>query len=225
MSCCCFLRRPTLFPSISSFFLSPGCRGLLTAGVNIVILGSGTGSNAEAILRAWKEGRLGKAHPAAILSDKPEARILTLGEAYGVEAIHIPPGPYKSKLSEEAEDAYVRAIRERGAGLVVLAGFMRVLHDRFLQAFPRRIINLHPSLLPSFPGLHSIKQAYDFGVKITGCTVHFVTPALDAGPILDQTAVRIEPGDTLDSLEQKVHAAEHALLPAVIARLSEEYEA
>lgn len=193
--------------------------------MNIVILGSGTGSNAEAILQAWKEGRLGKARPVAIFSDRPDSRILTLGETYGVRAVHIHPGPFKTKMSEEAEDAYVQAIRESGAGLVILAGFMRVLHDRFLRAFPRRIVNLHPSLLPAFPGLHSIKQAYDYGVKITGCTVHLVTPALDAGPILDQTAVRIERGDTLEALEAKVHAAEHALLPAVIARLSEEYEA
>ena len=193
--------------------------------MKIVILGSGTGSNAEAILQAWRDGRLGKATPAAIFSDKPEARILTLGKTYGVESRFISPGPFKTKMSDEAEQEYVDAIRATGAGLIVLAGFMRVIHDSFLHAFPRRIINLHPSLLPSFPGLHSIQQAYEHGVKITGCTVHFVTAGLDCGPILDQKAVRIENDDTLETLEAKVHAAEHEILPDVIARLANEYEA
>lgn len=192
--------------------------------MKFVILGSGTGSNAEAILNAWKEKRLGKAVPAAIFCDIQDARILTLGEKYGVEARYINPGPFKTKMSEEAELEYIRAIRETGAGLVVLAGFMRVVHDRFLASFPRRIINLHPSLLPSFPGLHSIKQAYDHGVKVTGCTVHWVTSGLDAGPIIDQAAVRIEKGDTLQTLEAKVHDAEHTILPAVIAALANDYE-
>ena len=97
---------------------------------------------------------------------------------------------------------------------------MRVLKTRVLDAFPRMIINLHPSLLPSFPGLDAIGQAWRRGVKVTGCTVHYVTSEVDGGPIIDQTAVRIQPTDTLESLETRIHAAEHALLPAVIARLS-----
>jgi phosphoribosylglycinamide formyltransferase 1 len=192
--------------------------------LKFVILGSGTGSNAEAILKAWQENRLGKAVPAAIYCDMPNARILTLGERYGVPARFISPGPFKTRMSDEAELEYIKAIRETGAGLIVLAGFMRVMHDGFLHAFPRRIINLHPSLLPSFPGLHSIKQAYDHGVKITGCTVHWVTSGLDAGPIIDQQDVRIEKDDTLDTLEAKVHAAEHQILPSVIASLANDYE-
>jgi len=122
--------------------------------VKFVILGSGTGSNAEAILDAWRENRLGKAEPAAIFCDIPNARILTLGERYGIPARFVSPGPFKTKMSDEAEQEYIKAIRETGAGLIVLAGFMRVIHEGFLHAFPRRIINLHPSLLPSFPGLH-----------------------------------------------------------------------
>ena len=106
--------------------------------------------------------------------------------------------------------------------LVVLAGFMRVLKPGFLNAFAGKIINLHPSLLPSFPGLDGIGQAWRRGVKVTGCTVHGVTAEVDGGPILDQAVVRIEPGDSLESLTAKVHAAEHELLPRVIARLSEE---
>jgi len=189
--------------------------------MRFVILGSGTGSNAEALLEAWQANNLGRAEPVAVFSDKADARILQLGERFGVEARHIPPGPYKTKLSTEAEQAYIEAIRSVGADLVVLAGFMRVIKEPFLEAFPRRIINLHPSLLPSFKGLDGIRQAWDYGVKVTGCTVHFVTGELDGGPILDQTAVRIEKSDTLESLSRKIHDAEHALLPSVVRRLSE----
>ena len=189
--------------------------------MRVVLLGSGRGSNAEAILRAQQEGRLGCARVAEILSDRPEARILELGRSYGVPARFLDPGPFKTKFDEAGEARYIEAVRARAPGLVVLAGFMRILKPRFLEAFPRMIINLHPSLLPSFPGLDAIGQAWRRGVKVTGCTVHYVTSEVDGGPILDQRAVCIEPGDTLETLEAKVHAAEHALLPAVIARLSQ----
>lgn len=190
--------------------------------MRFVILGSGTGSNAEALLKAWKAGRLGKAEPVAIFSDKPEARILTLGEAFGVPAHFVDPGPFKTKLSDEGEAAFIGAIREAKADLVVLAGFMRVLKSPFLDAFPRRIINLHPSLLPCFKGLDGIRQAFDYGVKVTGCTVHYVTGELDGGPIIDQVPVRIERADTLATVSSKIHAAEHQLLPEVVRNLAEE---
>lgn len=189
--------------------------------MRFAILGSGTGSNAETILREWKAGKLGKAEPAVIFSDKPGARILTLGETYGVPARFLDPGPFKTKLTPEVEAAYVRAIKDTGAEIVVLAGFMRVIKDTFLNAFPKQIINLHPSLLPSFKGLNGIKQAFDYGVKVTGCTVHYVTGELDGGPIIDQQVVRIEENDSLESLEQKIHVAEHQLLPAVLKMLAE----
>ncbi|MEX0322268.1 MAG: phosphoribosylglycinamide formyltransferase [Puniceicoccaceae bacterium] len=189
--------------------------------MRFVILGSGTGSNAEKLLDEWKAGRLGKAEPVAIFSDKPDARILTLGERFGVPARHLDPGKYKTWLTPDIEQAYVDAIRETGADLVVLAGFMRVIKDTFLNAFPKQIINLHPSLLPSFKGLHGIEQAWDYGVKVTGCTVHFVTGELDGGPVIDQKAVRIENSDTLESLEEKIHEAEHELLPSVVRRLAD----
>jgi len=190
--------------------------------MRFVILGSGRGSNAEALLSEWQAGGLGRAKPAAIFSDQPQARILQLGEQFGVPARFIEPGPFRTKLSPEGEAAFIAAIREAGADLVVLAGFMRVLKAPFLEAFPRRIINLHPSLLPSFKGLEAIRQAFAYGVKVTGCTVHYVTGELDGGPIIDQAVVRIEDSDTLESLESKVHAAEHALLPAVVRRLAGE---
>lgn len=190
--------------------------------MNFVILGSGRGSNADAILRTWKNGDLGQARPVAVISDKADAHILALAKDYGVPALHLDPGPHKTKLSEEAEGRFIETIRSLETKLIVMAGFMRVLHSTFLDAFPKQIINLHPSLLPSFKGLHAIKQALDSGVKETGCTVHYVTGEVDGGPILEQKVVRIEKTDTLASLEEKIHQAEHQLLPAVIARLSEE---
>jgi phosphoribosylglycinamide formyltransferase-1 len=188
--------------------------------LRVVILGSGRGSNAEAILLARREGRLGSAEVAAIFSDRPDAPILALGPRFGVPARFIDPAPFKTKLEGEGEARFISAVAAEQPGLVVLAGFMRVLKPGFLEAFAGRIINLHPSLLPNFPGLDAIGQAWRSGVQITGCTVHGVTSEVDGGPIIDQTSVRVEPGDTLETLEAKVHAAEHALLPAVIARLS-----
>jgi phosphoribosylglycinamide formyltransferase-1 len=189
--------------------------------MRVVILGSGRGSNAEAMLVAQQAGRLGRARVVAIFSDKPEAGILALGRRFNVRAEFVDPAPFKTKLEGEGESRFIAAVQSARPDLVVLAGFMRVLKPGFLGAFAGKIINLHPSLLPSFPGLDGIGQAFRRGVKVTGCTVHEVTLEVDGGPILDQAVVRIEPGDTLDSLATKVHAAEHALLPAVIARLSE----
>lgn len=189
--------------------------------MRVVILGSGRGSNAEAILNAGRVGRLGRAQVVQIFSDRPDAGILALGPRFGVRAQFLDAAPFKTKLEGEGEARYIAAIRNCRPDLVVLAGFMRVLKPGFLTAFEGRIVNLHPSLLPSFPGLDGIGQAWRRGVKITGCTVHYVTLEVDGGPIIDQSAVRIEPADTLETLTAKVHAAEHALLPAVIARLSE----
>ncbi|MBM3854679.1 MAG: phosphoribosylglycinamide formyltransferase [Verrucomicrobia bacterium] len=189
--------------------------------MRVVLLGSGRGSNAEAILLAEQAGRLGSARVVAIFADKPDAKILALGARFGVRAEFVDPAPFKTKLEGEGEARFIAAVQGAQPDLVVLAGFMRVLKPAFLNAFAGKIINLHPSLLPSFPGLDGIGQAWRRGVKITGCTVHSVTAEVDGGPILDQAAVRLETGDTLESLAEKIHAAEHALLPAVIARLSE----
>jgi phosphoribosylglycinamide formyltransferase-1 len=188
--------------------------------MRFVILGSGRGSNAEALLKAWKAGELGAAEPVAIFSDQPEARILSLGEQFGVPAAYLSAGPSKAKFGVEEEQQYITRIRETDADLVVLAGFMRILRAPLLEAFPKQIINLHPSLLPSFKGLEGIGQAFRYGVKITGCTVHYVTGELDGGPIIEQEAVRIDETDTEETLAEKVHAAEHRLLPAVVRRLA-----
>lgn len=189
--------------------------------INLVILGSGRGSNAQAILEAQAAGKLGDARVTGILSDKADAPILKLGPRYGVHASYIHPGSFKTKMAEEAEYNYVAKINELKAHFVVLAGFMRVIKSPLLHAFPQRIINLHPSLLPKYPGLHSIRRAFEGGETKTGCTVHWVDDTVDGGEIIKQSVVRIEKTDTLETLEEKVHAAEHALLPAIISELSQ----
>ncbi|MEO7599295.1 MAG: phosphoribosylglycinamide formyltransferase [Opitutus sp.] len=188
--------------------------------MRVVILGSGRGSNAEAILQAQVARALGSARVVQILSDVPQAGILELGARFGVSAAFVDPAPFKTKLEGAGEERMIAAVKQADADLVVLAGFMRVLKPGFLNAFAGRVINLHPSLLPSFPGLDGIGQAWRRGVKITGCTVHYVTLDVDTGPIIDQESVRVEPADTLETLATKIHCAEHALLPAVISRLS-----
>jgi phosphoribosylglycinamide formyltransferase 1 len=189
--------------------------------MRVVILGSGRGSNAEALLLAAQQGRLGRAEITAIFSDRADAGILALGPRFRVAARYLDPAPYKTKLEGEGERRYVEAVASCQPDLIVLAGFMRVVKPGFLAAFAGKVINLHPSLLPSFPGLDGIGQAWRHGVKITGCTVHYVTTEIDAGRIIEQAAVRIGPCDTLESLAAKIHAAEHELLVAVVAHLSE----
>jgi phosphoribosylglycinamide formyltransferase-1 len=188
--------------------------------MRVVILGSGRGSNAEAILAAQGAEVLGNARVEAIFSDVPDAGILALGPRFGVPSAFVDPAPFKTKLEGEGEARFIAAVSGAKPDLVVLAGFMRVLKPAFLGAFAGKIINLHPSLLPKFPGLDAIGQALRSGSGETGCTVHYVTAAVDGGPILDQAKVRIDPGETHESLALKVHGAEHKLLPAVIARLS-----
>ena len=188
--------------------------------MRVVILGSGRGSNAEALCLAQQAGRLGRAEIIAIFADRPEAGILALGPRFGMDARYLDPAPFKTKLEGEGELRYIEAVAACAPDLIVLAGFMRVVKPGFLAAFAGKVINLHPSLLPSFPGLDGIGQAFRHGVKFTGCTVHYVTPEVDAGRIIDQAVVRIEASDTEDTLAVKIHVAEHGLLVDVVARLS-----
>jgi len=186
----------------------------------IVILGSGKGTNAEALLLSESKKKLGLAKIVALISDREDAGILTLGQKYKVPAIYLDAGPKNARLSKTAEQAYIERISSFSPKLIVLAGFMRIINNTFINAFNGRIINLHPSLLPSFPGIDGVQQAYQYGVKITGCTVHWVTPDLDTGPIINQKEVRIDKSDTLELLVKKVHVAEHQLLPEVVSNLS-----
>ncbi len=184
------------------------------------VLGSGKGSNFVAIADGIAAGRI-PAQVALVLSDVRDAGILREAGARGLPAEHIPPGKFRTKLDEETEPAYVRRLQEAQVDLVVLAGFMRVLKENFLRAFPGRIVNIHPSLLPAFPGLEAWKQALQHGVKVTGCTVHFVNEGVDSGPIIGQEAVPVLPDDTPAALHERIQQAERRLYPAVVAALAQ----
>jgi phosphoribosylglycinamide formyltransferase-1 len=183
------------------------------------VLGSGKGSNFVAIAEACASKKM-SAEIALVLSDVESAGILAHARERKLAAKFIPPGKFRTKLDEDAERAFVGALQEAKVDLVVLAGFMRVLKGDFLRAFENRIVNIHPSLLPSFPGLEAWKQALDHGVKVTGCTVHFVDAGVDAGPIIGQQTVPVLDNDTPDSLLQRIHGAEHELYPKCVAAIA-----
>jgi phosphoribosylglycinamide formyltransferase-1 len=185
----------------------------------IGVLGSGKGSNFVAIADACAAGTV-PAEVALVLSDVAEAGILARARERDIPARFIPPGKFRTKLDEEAERAYVEALRAAKVDLIVLAGFMRVLKDAFLQAFAGRIVNIHPSLLPSFLGLAAWEQALAQGVRFTGCTVHFVDAGVDSGPIIGQQTVPVLDDDTPETLHQRIHAAEHALYPQCVAAIA-----
>jgi phosphoribosylglycinamide formyltransferase-1 len=185
----------------------------------IGVLGSGKGSNFVAIAEACAAGGI-PADVALVLADVEDAGILERARERGVASRFLAPGRFRTRLDEEAEGRYVEALRSARVDLVVLAGFMRVLKTRFLTAFEGRIVNIHPSLLPAFPGLEAWKQALDYGVKVTGCTVHFVDSGVDSGPIIGQRTVPVLDDDTAQSLHQRIHVAEHELYPACVAAIA-----
>ena len=157
---------------------------------------------------------------AVVVSDVPGAGILDRARERGIRAEVLPPGRFRTKLDDAAERAYIGALQEARVDLVVLAGFMRILKGDFLLAYPERVINIHPSLLPSFPGLEAWRQALDYGVKVTGCTVHLVDQGVDTGPILAQATVRILEDDTAKSLHERIQQAERVLYPQTIESLA-----
>lgn len=175
---------------------------------SVGILASGRGSNCEAILQAIAEGTLA-AKASLILSDNPKAGALELGSKFNVPARYLDPGRPHARLTPDCEPRYVRALQEAEVEWVILAGFMRILSKDFLSHFPDRVVNIHPSLLPSFPGLDAVGQAFAHGVKVTGCTVHFVDAGMDTGPIIHQKAIDVLPGDTEASLRKRLLTHEH----------------
>jgi phosphoribosylglycinamide formyltransferase-1 len=183
------------------------------------ILGSGKGSNFVAIADAVAAGKI-PAEIAVVVSDVAKAGILARARERKIPAQFIPPGKFRTKLEEEAEREFVKILCDAKVDLIVLAGFMRVLKGDFLRAFEGRIVNVHPSLLPSFPGLEAWKQALDHGVKVTGCTVHFVDAGVDAGPIIGQQTVPVLDNDTAEILHARLHAAEHELYPKCVAAVA-----
>tara|TARA_B100001250_G_scaffold330948_1_gene295934 strand:- start:880 stop:1470 length:591 start_codon:yes stop_codon:yes gene_type:complete len=184
----------------------------------IAVLGSGKGSNFVSLAKACDEDSL-PAEITLVISDVEDAKILDHAKELGIPNKFINPGKFRTKLDDTAETTYIKALKDSGAQWVALAGFMRILKGDFLRAFGQKVINIHPSLLPAFPGLEAWKQAYDYGVKVTGCTVHLVDHGIDTGRILAQGVVPVLEDDTSTTLHQRIQKEEHRLYPRTLARL------
>jgi phosphoribosylglycinamide formyltransferase-1 len=185
--------------------------------LKIGVLGSGKGSNFRAILSEILAGRL-DAEAVLVVSDVETAGILNLARGAGIPVHVIRELKFRTKLSPEVEADVAARLREAGADLVVLAGYMRMVKAPLLEGFPRRLINIHPSLLPAFPGLEAWRQALEASADKTGCTVHFVDDGMDTGEIIAQAEVPVHPGDTPESLHARIQVEEHKLYPSVVAR-------
>ncbi len=185
------------------------------------VLGSGSGSNCQSIYEAIQSGEL-KAQIVVVMSDIPDAYILDRARSWGVPAEVIDCHGYKSKFPDEAQAAVAARLKEYDVDLVCLAGFMRLVKAPLLQAFPKRIVNIHPSLLPNFPGLHAWEQAVNAGAAESGCTVHYVDDGMDTGPILGQAKVPVLPDDTAATLHARIQVEEHKLYPAMIDKVLRE---
>ena len=186
--------------------------------VRLGILGSGKGTNCRAILESIKGGALA-AEARVVISDVFDAPILDIAREFSVPNAYLPPGRFRTRLEPQAEVEVVRMLRDADVELVALAGFMRVLKSAILDAFPRRIVNIHPSLLPKFPGLEAWKQALVAGERVTGCTVHYVDEKIDHGDVIEQREVPILPNDTAERLHARIQTAEHELYPTAIGQV------
>jgi phosphoribosylglycinamide formyltransferase-1 len=189
--------------------------------LRLAVLGSGSGTNFQSIAAAVAAGELTGVELVLVLSDVADAGILARAETAGVPARYLPADDYRTKLDGPQEQAYLEALRAAGAEYIALAGFMRMIKDGLLDAFARRIINIHPALLPAFPGLAAWEQALAYGVKQTGCTVHFVDKGMDTGPIIAQAAVPVRDDDTPKSLHARIQVQEHRLYPQVLQWLAD----
>lgn len=187
--------------------------------LSLAVIGSGKGSNFQSILDAIREGRL-EARIACVLSDVADAFILHRARGAGVPAIHVDCAPFKTKLEGAAEDRVLQILRDRGADSIALAGFMRIVKPKLIGAYRHRMVNIHPSLLPAFPGLHAWKQALDYGARVAGCTVHFVDEGTDTGPIIVQRSVGVRDGDTPESLHARIQEQEHLAYPEALQLLA-----
>jgi phosphoribosylglycinamide formyltransferase-1 len=188
--------------------------------LNIGILGSGRGSNAQSLIDAIAAGRL-NARVVCVISDVPDAYLLERGRQHGIPAIYADPAPFRTKLEGAAEAKVIEILRAHGAQAVALAGFMRIVKKGLLEAFPNRVLNIHPALLPAFPGVEAWKQALDYGAKVAGCTVHFVDSGTDTGPIIVQKSVPVLENDTPASLHARIQEQEHLAYPEALQLLAE----
>jgi len=188
--------------------------------LQVGVLASGRGSNLQALIDSSAAGKI-DVDVAVVISDVAGAQALERAGSAGIPAVHVPPGRFRTKLTPEAEQRYIDVLDEHGVEVVVLAGFMRILHDDFLNRYSGRVVNVHPALLPSFPGLHGQKQALDYGVKWSGATVHFVDAGVDTGPIILQAAVPVLDGDTEETLSARILEQEHRIYPEALQLLAE----
>lgn len=186
--------------------------------LKIGILGSGKGSNCRAILRSIRDGKL-NATATVVISDVLDAPILEIAREFGVANAYLPPGHFRTRLEPNVEAQLVGMLKDAEAEVVVLAGFMRVLKEQMLAAFPRRIVNIHPSLLPNFPGLEAWKQALAANEKWTGVTVHYVDEQVDHGDIIAQRKVPVMSDDTPESLHARIQEVEHVLYPEALQQV------
>ena len=187
--------------------------------MKIAVFASGSGSNFAAIVQSVKAGQLAGVEIALLVCDRPGAYVIQRAEQELIPVFSFQSKEYAGK--KEYEQAIIAKLKEEEVELIVLAGYMRLIGETLLSSFEGKIINLHPSLLPAFPGKDAIEQAFDYGVKVTGVTVHFVDAGMDTGPIIAQRTVWVEAGETKDSLAQKIHEQEHALLPEAIGLIAE----
>ncbi|SDW70554.1 phosphoribosylglycinamide formyltransferase [Paenibacillus sp. CF384] len=188
------------------------------AGMRVAVFASGFGSNFGALVDAAKQQRLEGASLELLVCDKPEAPVVERAREAGVDVFAFRPKEYASREAYETE--ILAELTRRGIELIVLAGYMRILTPVLVEPFFGRMINVHPSLLPAFPGVNGIGQALAYGVKVTGVTVHFVDGGLDSGAVIAQRTVEIADGDTMETLAPRIHAAEQALLPWVVSRIA-----
>jgi len=181
--------------------------------MNFAVLASGRGGNLQAIHKAVKSGQI-KAQLTLVISNKKEAYALEYARQEGIPAFHINPKDFPDR--EAMDRAIVTRLREFNVDFVVLAGYMRLVSGYFISQYPDKILNIHPSLLPAFKGMHAIKDAFEYGAKVAGPTVHFVVEEMDEGAVILQEAVPVEPEDTFDTLKEKIHQAEHRIYPKAI---------
>jgi phosphoribosylglycinamide formyltransferase 1 len=189
--------------------------------VKIGILGSGKGSNCRAILQSIHDGKL-NAQATVVISDVLDAPILQIAREFGVANAYLPPGHFRTRLEPRVEAQLIEMLQDAEAEVVVLAGFMRVLKEQMLAAFPRRIVNIHPSLLPKFPGLEAWKQALAANEKWTGVTVHYVEEKVDHGDVIAQRRVPVMSDDTPESLHARIQEVEHVLYPEALEQVFRE---
>ncbi len=188
--------------------------------MNLAVIGSGRGSNFQSLLDAVRAGRL-DARIVCVLSDNADAYILDRARAAGVPAFAVDCAPFRTKLEGAGEHRVLELLRAHGADTIALAGFMRIVKPGLLRAYPGRIVNIHPSLLPAFPGLLAWKQALDYGAKVAGCTVHFVDEGMDTGPIIIQRAVPVLDDDTPETLHARIQVEEHIAYPLALQWLAD----